>query len=197
MSISLLDVLSNGLAAAIVLLVIGLSASALDSENRTSAAYYEVRLHYECEFGDSIVVNGSIRKPSFGGWSRERYENDLALRSVVVFDSVAIDSCVDIRRFLPRTVDEEVRPDLNAIHTCQTLTVSMSPRLGAMYGDGNVSFAVHNNISEAVDSLYVVEYRVITGTEEREPVFVKSGPLKGRVSLKLHFGESTRVTIES
>ncbi len=191
MSTSLMDILSCGLAAVIILMIIALSSSELQQEDLLRATFFEVRVHYQCDILDTLIVN-SQKYGQVKGWL-EPVKFDSILSHI---DSLPayLDSIIDIRLYRGKSYAEIVNNEIIS-HACQEIVISITP-------DPNIpgfqlEFQLDNStILYREDSTYTIEYKVVNDFNNLPKKFTNIGTYSGRNSFLLDYSKSPGILVK-
>ena len=186
MSTSLMDILSCGLAAVIILMIIALSSSKLQQEDLLSATYYEFQLHYEGEISSYKL---KIKNSAIGdtvGTLIPVGEYEPVLQYYIDLPT-HFDSTLDLRVYQPRPY---INISKNETHRCQDFSVVVKPEAGEF----QMEFEL-NNLPYPQDSTYFIDYKIVSNFNSIPETFERSDSLRGRNTLVLEYKLSPEIRI--
>jgi hypothetical protein len=187
MSTSLMDVLSNGLAAVIILLIIGLSSSKQQEEGFAGATLFLIRVHGSVDL-DTITLHYG-KNDIHCRLSTERIFHDPVLRRRGNFPA-PFDSTVHARLLWPVKYIE-IEDGISSVHDCQEFSVSVTSEASRKIGEFRMDMPL--NVSMGKDTLYYVEYKVINSFANVPRNSRRIGPFAGRKVLSILYSSSPEV----
>ncbi|MDH3889503.1 MAG: hypothetical protein OEV49_00325 [candidate division Zixibacteria bacterium] len=191
MSTALMDILSCGLAAVIILLIIALSTSESQGEQNLRATLYEVTIHnnhrlvQEANQDVIMTVHGS--------------RTDTVVLDQINATNPAIDYLVPLPQALDSAMSVRVyRPLLHEDHRIRDILVIIAPdALPAERGQLRFEFKITNEHDYTTLAPYYYEARVISDLDQVPETFRFSDSCDGETTLQLIFSAKPNVKVLS